>query len=132
EQALARLHNALTLAHELSHPYSLAYARWVVAMAYQFRRDVSSVYEHAEAIVALSTEQGFTQWAAWERACMDGRWPCRARARRGWRWSARGSPSTEPPGQRCSSHTLAPYGRTSVTIWATRQTASRRWPRLTR
>jgi class 3 adenylate cyclase/DNA-binding winged helix-turn-helix (wHTH) protein/predicted ATPase len=64
EQALARLHNALALAHELSHPYSLAYARWVVAMASQFRRDVPSVYEHAEATVALSTAQGFTQWAA--------------------------------------------------------------------
>jgi predicted ATPase len=30
----------------------------------QFRRDVSVVHEHAEAAVALSTEQGFPLWAA--------------------------------------------------------------------
>src|SRR5262249_28728323 len=31
EQALARLYEALALAHELSHPYSLAWAQWWVA-----------------------------------------------------------------------------------------------------
>jgi predicted ATPase len=64
EQALARLHEALTLAHELSHSYSLAYARSLGAWILQFRRDVSAVHEQAEAAVALSTEQGFPQWAA--------------------------------------------------------------------
>jgi predicted ATPase len=29
------------------------------------RRDVPAVHEQAEAAVALATEQGFTQWAAW-------------------------------------------------------------------
>jgi predicted ATPase len=33
-------------------------------MVSQFRRDGSAVHEHAEAAVALSTKQGFTQWAA--------------------------------------------------------------------
>ena len=64
EQALARLHEALALAHELSHPYSLAFARCWAAIVSQFRRDVPAVHEHAEAAVALSTEQGFPQWAA--------------------------------------------------------------------
>ncbi len=64
-QALARLHDALTLAHELSHPYSLAFARCWAAYVYQFRRDMSAVHEHAEATVALSTEQGFPIWASW-------------------------------------------------------------------
>jgi predicted ATPase len=63
-QALAHVHNALTLAHELSHPYSLAVARWWAALVSQLRRDVPAVHEQAEAVVALSTEQGFTQWAA--------------------------------------------------------------------
>ena len=63
-QALARLHDALALAHELLHPFSLAFARRWAAHVYQLRRDVPAVYEHAEAAVALSTEQGFTQWAA--------------------------------------------------------------------
>jgi predicted ATPase len=65
EQALAHLHDALTLAYELSHPFSLASARMEAAMIYQWRRDVPAVHEHAEAAVVLSTEQGFTLWAAW-------------------------------------------------------------------
>ena len=64
EQALARLHDALALAHELSHPFSLAFARCWAAFVSQFRRDVSAVHEQAEAAVALSTEQGFPLWAA--------------------------------------------------------------------
>jgi predicted ATPase len=63
-QALAHLHEALTLAHVLSHPYSLAWARCVAAFIYQFRGDVPAVYEHAEAAVALATAQGFPLWAA--------------------------------------------------------------------
>jgi class 3 adenylate cyclase/tetratricopeptide (TPR) repeat protein len=64
EQALARLHNALALADELSHPYSLAQARCVAAQVSQFSRDVPGVYEQAEAAVALSIEQGFPLWVA--------------------------------------------------------------------
>jgi predicted ATPase len=65
EQALTRLHEALALAHELSHPYSLAHARCVAAWVSQFRRDVPAVHEHAEAAVAHSAEQEFPLWAAW-------------------------------------------------------------------
>jgi predicted ATPase len=68
EQALARLHEALALAHELSHPYSLAFARAFAAFVSQLRRDVPAVHEHAEAAVALSTEQGFPGWAAMGRS----------------------------------------------------------------
>jgi class 3 adenylate cyclase/predicted ATPase len=64
-QALARVHEARALAHELSHPYSLAFARCLAAIVSQLRRDVPAVHEQAEAAVALATEQGFTQWAAW-------------------------------------------------------------------
>jgi predicted ATPase len=64
EQALARLHEALTLAYEVSHPYSLGYARIWAAIVSQFRRDVSAVYAQAEATVALSTAQGFPIWVA--------------------------------------------------------------------
>jgi predicted ATPase len=65
EQALARLHEALTLAHELSHPFSLAWARCMAAIVSQYRRDVPATYEHAEATVMLSTEQGFPLYAAY-------------------------------------------------------------------
>jgi predicted ATPase len=64
EQALTRLHEALALAHELSHPFSLAWARCLAAFVHQFRRDVPAVHEHAEAAVVLSTAQGFANWAA--------------------------------------------------------------------
>jgi class 3 adenylate cyclase/predicted ATPase len=65
EQALARLHDALALAHELSDPYSLAWARSMAAIASQYRRDVPATYEHAEAAVALSTAQGFPLYTAY-------------------------------------------------------------------
>jgi predicted ATPase len=64
DQALAHIHDALTLAHALSHPFSLAFARRWAAYVSQFRRDVPGVHEQAEAAVALSAEQGFAQWAA--------------------------------------------------------------------
>ncbi len=63
-QALARLHDALKLAHALSHPFSLAFARCWAAWVYQWGRDVPAVHEQAEAAGALSTAQGFPQWAA--------------------------------------------------------------------
>jgi len=58
-QALVHLHDALTLAHELSHPFSLGYARLFAAFVHQWRRDMPAVHEQAEAAVALATEQGF-------------------------------------------------------------------------
>ena len=64
EQALARLHEALALTHELPHPHTLASTRCWAAYVYQFCRDVPAVHEQAEAAVALSTEQGFPFWAA--------------------------------------------------------------------
>jgi predicted ATPase len=64
DQALARLHEALVLAQELSHPYSLAYARYWAAFVLQFYRGVPAVHGHSEAAVALATEQGFPLWAA--------------------------------------------------------------------
>ena len=64
-QALTRIHEALALAHELAHSYSLAWA-WVgAAIVSQLRRDVPAVHEQAEAAVMLSTEQGFPLWAAY-------------------------------------------------------------------
>jgi predicted ATPase len=64
EEAVTRLHEALALAHELSHPYSVASAQQGAALISQLRRDVPTVHEHAEAAVALATEQGFPLWTA--------------------------------------------------------------------
>src|SRR5262249_13183359 len=64
EQARAHIQEALVLAQELAHPFSLAFAQCTAAIVSQFRQDVSVVYEQAEATVALSTEQGFPVWRA--------------------------------------------------------------------
>jgi predicted ATPase len=64
-QALACLHESLVLAHALSHPFSLAFARCRAAFVLQVCRDVPAVLEQAEAAVVLSTAQGFSQWTPW-------------------------------------------------------------------
>jgi predicted ATPase len=58
DRALKKTHEALALAHELSHPTSLAYAQlWAVAL-HGLRREVQVAQEWAEALIALSSEQG--------------------------------------------------------------------------
>jgi predicted ATPase len=64
EHAWAHIHEGLALAHALAHPYSLAFAHFWAAWVAQVRRDAPAVRAHAEAAVALSTEQGFPLWAA--------------------------------------------------------------------
>ena len=64
DQALARSHEALTLAEELSHPFSrglaLAFALWL----HHCRREAQAVQERAEAALTLAMEQGFPHWEA--------------------------------------------------------------------
>jgi predicted ATPase len=60
DQALQRSHEAITLAQELSHPYSLSLALDFTATLHQFRREWRLAQERAEAAMALSAERGFT------------------------------------------------------------------------
>jgi class 3 adenylate cyclase/predicted ATPase len=62
DQALKRIQEAVTLARELSHPYSLTVALNWSAWLYQFRREGQAVQERAEAAITLSTERGFPFW----------------------------------------------------------------------
>jgi tetratricopeptide (TPR) repeat protein len=64
DQAVTRSNEALTLAHAQSHPYSLALALYYAAALYQFRREVQAAQARAEAVILLSTEQGFMMWLA--------------------------------------------------------------------
>jgi class 3 adenylate cyclase/predicted ATPase len=59
DQALKRAHEALTLARELSHPFSLAFALSFASWLHQFRQEGQLTQERAEALIALSSEQGF-------------------------------------------------------------------------
>ena len=64
DQALRRIHETLALARELSHPFSLAVSLFFAAGLHQSRREGQETQEHAEAMMALSTEQGFPYWLA--------------------------------------------------------------------
>jgi len=59
DQAQERIRGALALAQELSHPFSLVYALFYAASLHRFRREVQATQERAEALIALSREQGF-------------------------------------------------------------------------
>jgi predicted ATPase len=65
DQALRRSREALILAQELSHPFSLAFALAHAASLHQFRREEQAAQEQAEAAIALAREQGFSRWEAW-------------------------------------------------------------------
>ena len=132
EQALARLHEALALAHELSHPYSLAFARcWAAyrlavspgrAGRARARRGRRRALDRA----GLSTLGGPGNELAWVGAGHAG--------------PGRGGDGPGPPGdRRLAGHrgsAVRPIlvhraGGSLLPTWATRKTASRRWPRPT-
>jgi predicted ATPase/class 3 adenylate cyclase len=64
EQALKRVEEALTLAQEFSHPFSLAYAISCVARLHQFRQETQATQAQVDTLLALAAEQGFTLRAA--------------------------------------------------------------------
>jgi len=51
----------LALARRLSHPFSLSFALYFATVVYQYLQEAQATQEHAEALMALSTEQGFAQ-----------------------------------------------------------------------
>jgi DNA-binding SARP family transcriptional activator/predicted ATPase len=61
-QAVQRSQEALELAQELAHPLSLAYALNFAAWLSIDRRDVQTAREQADAMMALSKEQGLVFW----------------------------------------------------------------------
>ena len=63
-QALQRSHEALTLAQELSHSYSLVLAINYEAIMHQFRREGRVAQERTEVAIAMATEHGYGQFLA--------------------------------------------------------------------
>jgi predicted ATPase len=59
DQALARIHEAVSLGQEQSHPFSLAHALAFKAWVHHYRREVRVTQEWAEAAMTLSSEQRF-------------------------------------------------------------------------
>jgi predicted ATPase len=64
DQGLTRSHEAVTLARELAHPFSLDFAFVAAAMFHQFRREGRVAQERAEAAISLSKDQRFSLWMA--------------------------------------------------------------------
>jgi len=64
DQAMTRIHEALTLASELSEPYGLAHALFFAATLHQLRREDHLAQDCAEAALSVSTEHGLTLYQA--------------------------------------------------------------------
>jgi TOMM system kinase/cyclase fusion protein len=65
DQALRRVHDALRLAQDVSHPFSLGFALAFAAWLHQLRREGHAAHERAAALIALATDQGFPFWDSW-------------------------------------------------------------------
>ena len=72
DQALGQAQEALTLAQELSHAYSLCFALHFASTLFAWRREMPLVQEKSEVVIALASEHGFARWLAG------------GNARRGW------------------------------------------------
>jgi class 3 adenylate cyclase/predicted ATPase len=64
-QALQRGQEALTLAQELVHPYSLAVVRHLVASLHYRRREAPAAQAQADILLTLATAQGFPLFTGW-------------------------------------------------------------------
>jgi predicted ATPase len=64
DQAMASMQAALTLAQQLTHPFSLAFALYWAAVIHHLRREASLSQARAEAAMAVATDQKFPQYLA--------------------------------------------------------------------
>src|SRR5262249_10824362 len=64
EQGLARSQEAVTLAQQRAHPFSLSFVLSYAAVFHLFRHEVRAVQERAEAVMKLAQEQRFPSWMA--------------------------------------------------------------------
>jgi class 3 adenylate cyclase/predicted ATPase len=62
DQGLALNDEAVTLAQQVAHPFSLAYALGIAAVFHQCCREWQAVQEHTEAAIRLSQERGLPFW----------------------------------------------------------------------
>ncbi len=60
DRAVEQSRDAIGLAEQLAHPYTLIHSHTLAAHVHQHRREVPSVKEHAEAVTALCNEHDIT------------------------------------------------------------------------
>ena len=64
DQGLTRSQEAVTLAQQIAHPFSLGFALMLAATFHSLRREVRVTQECAEAVISLATDRGFPQLKA--------------------------------------------------------------------
>jgi predicted ATPase/class 3 adenylate cyclase len=64
DQAVRKSHEALTLARELSQPFTLAYASVCTLTVLVLCREAQASLEKAEETITISSDHGFPQWLA--------------------------------------------------------------------
>jgi predicted ATPase/class 3 adenylate cyclase len=62
DQATARGDEAVSLARELGHPYSLCYSLFFRSLLHMFRRDLDNLEQHSDEIITVSRHQSFPFW----------------------------------------------------------------------
>jgi predicted ATPase len=65
DQALQKNGEALGLAEELAHPFTLALAQYWLAFVHQLRREAAAAMERAQAAIELATEHRFALLSGW-------------------------------------------------------------------
>jgi predicted ATPase len=65
DQALRRGDEAIALAHQISHSYSVIFALTFNAMLHQHCRDAQRTRQQADAAIALATDQELAFWRLW-------------------------------------------------------------------
>jgi predicted ATPase len=65
EQAVQRSGEALALARDVQHPFSLALTQAYAAMLHQFRQEPQTASKHADMALALCTEHSIAYYLAW-------------------------------------------------------------------
>ena len=120
EQARQRSDEAIALARERAHPYSLAYALYHAAVLHGLRREAQAAQARAEAVIALARQQEFPGMVA--RGTVLRGWALTAKGRK-----QRGSPTCTrgwTPGEVQRPYRLAilaeAYGRIGQTAEARR------------
>jgi predicted ATPase len=67
DQALRRVYEAVTLAQELSQPFSLSFAHMCAAWLHHYRREGRACREQAEAAMTIAIEQDFGFFSAFDK-----------------------------------------------------------------
>lgn len=83
DQAAAKIQEALHLAQDEFHPFTLTFAYVIAAWLSQFRREEQLVQQYAEAAIALATEQKFPVLLGWGTTLL------------GWALAKQGQATTE-------------------------------------